>query len=168
MAYCMFTGDLEYLSNGHWVRQFHMYLAWVSYNHLADAIICLQHRRAWGAGSRLSSQPILAPVHAPSVSLDSQLNFSKFQYPKLAHFSCPVFRNNHRGMQITVSAHRSSANGIAAQFFSVFGSGFMLALYPSIKDRLKLKIPALSVLFRPSAFHPFIFRAILIHLGSGW
>ncbi|KAJ7354063.1 hypothetical protein DFH08DRAFT_803981 [Mycena albidolilacea] len=47
------------------------------------------------------------------------------------------------GHWITVSAHRSSANGIAAQFFSVVGSGFMLALYPSIKDRLKLKIPAL-------------------------
>jgi hypothetical protein len=78
MADWMLAGDLEYLSNGHWVRQFHMYPVWVSYNHLADPIICLYHRGAWGVGSRLSSHPILAVVHAPSVILDSSLNFSKF------------------------------------------------------------------------------------------
>jgi hypothetical protein len=67
-----------------------------------------------------------------------------------------------------VSAHRFHANGITAQFFSVVASGFVVALYPSIEDRLKVKIPAASVLFRPSAIHPFILCAILIHLGSGW
>ncbi|KAJ7669690.1 hypothetical protein B0H14DRAFT_3692100 [Mycena olivaceomarginata] len=62
---------------------------------------------------------------------------------------------------ITVSAHRSSANGIAAQFFSVFGSGFMLALYPSIKDRLKLKIPALLWLVTEVAVDVGITSALL-------
>jgi hypothetical protein len=67
MAYWMIAGDLEYLSNGHWVRQSRMYPVWVSYNHLAADIICLYHRRAWGVGSKLSSLPILALVRAPSV-----------------------------------------------------------------------------------------------------
>jgi hypothetical protein len=98
MAYWMIAGDLEYLSNAHWVRQYHTYPVWFSYNPLAADIICLYHRRAWGVGSKLSSHPILALVHAPSVSHDSSLNFSKFQYPKLAHFPCPISRNYHYGM----------------------------------------------------------------------
>ncbi|KAJ7862464.1 hypothetical protein B0H14DRAFT_3612582 [Mycena olivaceomarginata] len=108
MANWMLAGDLEYLSNGHWPIPLYVFATGV----------------LGGAGSRLSSHPILA------------------LYPKLAHFSCPVSRNNHRGMQITVSAHRFHANGIAAQFFSVVASSVVVALYPSIEDRLKVKIPA--------------------------
>jgi hypothetical protein len=47
----------------------------------------------------------------------------------------------------------------------------MVALYPSFKDRLKIKITVASVFFHPSAIHPFIriscnFNSLRLALGT--
>jgi hypothetical protein len=66
MAYWMLADDIEYLYNGHWVRQFRMYPLWLKCNNPAYAIIWVHHRVSGRVGSSFSGFPILALVRASS------------------------------------------------------------------------------------------------------
>ncbi|KAF7354412.1 hypothetical protein MVEN_01130200 [Mycena venus] len=70
-----------------------------------------------------------------------QLIASKFQYPKHAHHSFLVFRNNHLGMQSVVSADCIIPKVPPVQFSGVLAGSLMATLYTSLADRLKFKIP---------------------------
>jgi hypothetical protein len=77
-------------------------------------------------------------------------------------------------MQIIVSAHRFIPMVPPAQFGSVFTCSLMTTLYPSFGTARSSRSPqrvslAVNSLFWRSSIHDHrVFRAILIHLGSGW
>ncbi|KAJ7858364.1 hypothetical protein B0H14DRAFT_2577776 [Mycena olivaceomarginata] len=115
MAQRMLAGDAEYLASMHWPIPLYVLDTGV----LAVMVQAFLVFRYWYI----------------------QLIAGKFQYPKHAHRSFLVFRNNHLGMQSVVSADRIIPNVPPMQFSGALTGSLMVTLYTSLADRPKFKIP---------------------------
>jgi hypothetical protein len=90
---------------------------------------------------------------SPSISLHSSFNYGEFQYSKNTYRSFPVFRHNHLGVQIIVSARHLKSTVPPVQFGSLFASDTMTVLTlhtlnTSLADRPMFKIPVACVPYR--------------------
>jgi hypothetical protein len=102
---------------------------------------------------------------SPSISLHSSLNYGKFQYSKNTYRSFPIFRNNHLGVHINVSARHLKPTVPPVQLGGLLACDTMLALYTSLADRPKFKIPVACVPyheFPSSGIHSSMTTAYLV------